>query len=161
MTQRKNPFPDPERKKLLMTLLKVMGGHKVEVSFSGGGDSGSIEGVFLMDSDGNEIKIDGAEFEWHEYSSSFDNEAKGWNYTTAYKVMPLSDILTQICDDCLETTNLDWYNNEGGQGSLEIDLKTDPPTINLNVGINYTHTDDHNYDFSQDGEEENEKNELA
>ena len=154
----KNPFPNPDRKRLLMTLLKVMGGHQVEVQFSGGGDSGSIDNVSLYDSSNNEVKLDGAEFEWETEISEFNQETKVWDKKPEVKVMPVAEILKQICEDCLETTDLDWYNNEGGQGSLHIDLSKEPPAITLDVGINYTETDSHSFDFSEDGEEgENER----
>ena len=153
MSQKK-PFPNPDRKQLLMTLLKVMGGQTVEVAFSGGGDSGCIESVSLLDSEGKEISLDNAEFEWERDVSMRNRETNEWLERTEVTTMPLRDILERICEDCLETTDLDWYNNEGGQGSLEIDLRTDPPNINLNVEINYTHTDTHAFDFTEDGEEE-------
>lgn len=151
---KKTPFPNPDRKRLLITLLKVMGGHKVEVHFSGGGDSGSIDSVSLYDTNDEEINLKGAEFEWETEISEFNQETKVWDKKPEVKVMPLAEILKQICEDCLETTDLDWYNNEGGQGTLNIDLSKEPFEISLYVGINYTHTEDHHFDFSKDEEEE-------
>ena len=148
-------FPNKEQKKLLLTLLKVLGGHKVEVSFSGGGDSGSIDGVFLMDANGNQINLDGATMEWHETKSTLNDETKRWStQTTPVPDMPLADILTQITDNALEESGLDWYNNDGGQGEFTIDLSTDPPTINLSVGVHYTQTDYHDFDYTDNEEEE-------
>jgi hypothetical protein len=150
----RNPFPNPDRKRLLMTLLKMMGGNKVHVTFSGGGDSGSIESVSLLDSDGNSVSLENTMFEW-ESESQFHNIYTGnWELKRDVEEMPLADILTKICEDCLDSTDLDWYNNEGGQGQLTIDLTQDPPSIDLNVEINYTHTENHNFDFNDDEEEE-------
>ena len=154
-------FPNKDRKHLLLTLLKVMGGHKVVVTFGGGGDSGSIENVELFSHDNNPINIEEAEFEWEEESHAFDVVQKEWVTTKQDKIMPLKDILQKITENALEESGLDWYNNEGGQGSLEIDLSEDPPAIILNVGINYTHTEDHMFDLTENEEGEEEPTQYA
>lgn len=84
MSQKK-PFPNKDRKHLLMTLLKVMGGTKVEVSFSGGGDSGSIDAARLLDADNNEISLENAEFEWERDVSLHNNVTNEW-MNRGYKV---------------------------------------------------------------------------
>ena len=156
MTQR-NPFPSKERKPLFLTLLKVMGAKYAEVAFAGGGDSGSIEGVTLMGTNDNEIKLDPSmTFEWESETGYHDPVDNDWKRKPTVEVMPVYDILVRICEDCLDTTSLDWYNNEGGQGQLTIDLTQDPPSIDLSVEINYTHTENHAFDFNED-EEEGEK----
>jgi len=54
----------------------------------------------------------------------------------------------------LERTGLDWYNNDGGQGTFRIDLDAgNEPIVSLDVGINYIETNDHSFAFD-DGEEE-------
>lgn len=152
----KTPFPHKDQKRLLMTLLKVMGGRKVEVAFSGGGDSGDIEGASLLDQDGHAIDLKGATFDWHEGTSRMSEQEGKWVYETkVVPNMPIDDILVKITEDALEESGLDWYNNDGGSGTLMIDLTVDPPTINLSVGINYTETNWHDFDYT-DNEEESE-----
>jgi len=151
----KDPFPSKDKKKLLMTLLKIMGGAKVCVSFSGGGDSGNIDDAELLDAEGNPIDLKGAEFEWESEESYHDPEEGKWRMRSIVEIMPLNDILVKITEDTLESTDLDWYNNDGGQGQLSIDLTTTPPSIELEVGVNYTHTENHNFDFTETEEEEN------
>lgn len=149
----KNPFPSPDRKRLLMTLLKVMGGAKVLVSFSGGGDSGSIDRATLLNRNNQEISLNNAEFEWEREVGYHDHNGE-WKTKTEVATMPLNDILIQITEDALETTDLDWYNNEGGQGTFEIDLTKEPVSIELSVGINYMETDHHSFSFSDEESEE-------
>jgi hypothetical protein len=149
-----NPFPNKDKKRLLLTLLKMMGGGMVEVSFSGGGDSGSVDNARLIGADGKEIDLSGAEFEWEREVGYHDQTLGKWAIKTEVAVMPLNDILVQITEDALDATELDWYNNEGGQGMLTIDLTDDPPKIDLSVGINYTHTNDYNYDYTGDADGE-------
>lgn len=158
--RRPEPFPNKDRKDLFLTLLKVMGGQRVSVSFSGGGDSGSIDSAELLDSDGKAIDLSNTMFEWETESSYHDPIVNDWRVKREVSEMPIGDILVKITEDCLEQSDLDWYNNEGGQGSLEIDLMTNPATINLNVEINYTHTESHNFDFT-DGEDEGEPTQYA
>jgi hypothetical protein len=147
-------FPSKERQQTLMTLLKMLGGDKVEVSFSGGGDSGEVNSVELIDPKGGYIVLDNAELEWEAESSDFDAEANKWVKVTKVELRPLAQILTDITYAALDTTSLDWYNNDGGQGTLTIDLTTTPPSIELNVEINYTHTESHGFEFTDEEEEE-------
>lgn len=157
-----SPFVDKEQKRLFLTLLKVMGGRKAEVAFSGGGDSGTIDDAVLLDQDDNPIDLSNATFDWHEHKGVFNEAEDKWEKTFE-KVpnKPVKDILTQICEDALEETGHDWYNNDGGQGSLTIDLTTTPPVIELNVEINYMHHDSHNYDYTDEEDEEGEPTQYA
>lgn len=149
------PFPDKDKKDLLMTLLKVMGGRSVVVHFDGGGDSGNIEDAHLFDQDNNFIDLTNATFDWYETSSGFDPHQNKW-VTTSKPVpnMPVKDILIKITEDALEDSNLDWYNNDGGYGQLDIDLTKTPPSITMEVHIREVHTDDHSFDYTyEEGEE--------
>ena len=149
----KNPFPNKDRKALLMTLLKIMGGKTVVVSFSGGGDSGEITDAALLDADNKPIDLDGAMFEWESERAYHDTGATEWKTGTEVAEMSVNDILVRITEDALEYSELDWYNNDGGSGTLEIDLSKEPPVVSLSVGINYMHTQDHNFDFTNEPEE--------
>jgi hypothetical protein len=149
----KNPFPNKDRKALLMTLLKIMGGKTVVVSFSGGGDSGEITDAALLDADNKPIDLDGAMFEWESERAYHDTGATEWKTVTEVAEMSVNDILVRITEDALEYSELDWYNNDGGSGTLEIDLSKEPPVVSLSVGINYMHTQDHNFDFTNEPEE--------
>ena len=150
----RNPFPSKDRKALLMTLLKMMGGARVVVDFSGGGDSGEISGASLLDADNKDISLKGAMFEWETEVAHHDPVTGEWGRQTETREMPVGDILCKITEDALDGTSLDWYNNDGGQGSLEIDLTQDPPKIDLNVEINYTHHENHYFDLNEDDEDE-------
>ena len=154
------PFPDKDKKALFLTLLKVLGGRRAEVVFDGSGDSGSINWVGLLDQNNNEINLDNATFDWHENSSEFDPLKSKWVMTTKpVPNMPVKEILKLICEDALEESGHDWYNNDGGYGQLNIDLTTTPPQINLEVHIRYTSTEDYDIDLNE--EEEGEPTQYA
>lgn len=145
-------FPDKEQKTMLLNMLKVLGGHKVVVNFSGGGDSGEIDHGELFDANDHPINMEGITFDW---TSNSDRWVEGkWQTVVETQTLPLAEILQRITEQMLEDSGHDWYNNEGGQGQLEILLYTTPPTITLNVGINVTTTEDHEYDYTE--EEENQ-----
>ena len=149
------PFRDEDKKNLLMTLLKVLGGRKVEVHFDGSGDSGSIDYVGLIDQEGHEISLKGATLDWYEDASEFDPLASKWRTTTKPRPdMPVDEILKQITEDALEEEGLDWYNNEGGYGLLRMDLTTTPVTITMDVHIRIVNTEDHEFDYTYTEEED-------
>ena len=154
-------FPSIEQKKLLLNMLKVLGGHKARVGFCGAGDSGSIEDAVLYDQHGKEIDCKGITIDWTTQFSEYNPLEKGsdkWVEREETEKTPVLEVLKNITEQMLEREGLDWYNNDGGQGSLEIDLTVSPPTIVLNVGINYTQTDDHEFDYTEfDDESEEEK----
>jgi len=160
-----NIFPSKQAKQDLLTLLKILGGCTVEVSFSGGGDSGSIDHACLLGHENvGEISLENVTLPWPEKSSKFDESERNWVETTTLNpAMPVKDILISMTEQALENEGLDWYNNEGGQGRLTIDLTSNPPTINLNVGINRTETDDYDFDYSEfdDESEEGEPTQYA
>lgn len=147
-------FPDKEKKTLLMNMLKVLGGHSAVVEFQGGGDSGEIHNAVLYDQHGREIDCTGVTFDWHSKSDVFNDGV--WEEQDKFGPVPVLDILREVTEQMLENEGLDWYNNDGGQGALNIDLSQSPPTIVLNVGINYTQTDEHEFDYTDADEDEDE-----
>lgn len=157
-----SPFQSKEQRDLFLTLLKVMGGRTARVEFDGAGDSGSIEWLGLLDQDGKEIDLTNATFDWFETASEYDPHQNKW-VTTRKPVpnMPVADILKTICEDALEESGHDWYNNEGGYGNLFIDLTATPPEVVLNVSVRVTSTEDYTYDLVEDEEEGNEYADLS
>jgi len=99
----------------ILKALYAMGITSVRVEFAGSGDSGDIEGFTFYK--GNEEVGD----------PSIQN---GGATSSA------SDLLSSIT----EIISGDWYNNEGGQGNIEIDTKTRKAVIN--VGYNYMETNE-------------------
>ena len=140
-------WPSSKHKQELLLRLRTLGIQKVVVEFSGSGDSGSIEDVCCTDSQDKEIEIKTEEMEWEEQSSRHDG--KEWIRETKPVIKKLVDILEQVTCDALEDQGLDWYNNDGGQGNLTIDFRESPPKITLECGLNYTSTEDHEFDLSQ------------
>lgn len=141
-----NPFPDKDQKHVLITFLRMIGAVQVEVRFQGGGDCGEIEEARAYDKEGKELDISVSKLDWTTEKEVFkDGE---WVRETVQDWVVVKDILRNATETMLENEGLDWYNNDGGQGVMLIDLLADPPVITLEVGINYTRTEDHEFDYT-------------
>lgn len=138
-------FPSPEHRKLLLTTLRMMGVKSILVEFSGGGDSGDIQQPYALNAQSTEVDLS-APIVWPKERSVLKNHV--WSKISEEQTQPISDVLRNLTNEALENQHLDWYNNDGGQGHLEIDFSIDPPSIQLYVGINETVTHDHNFDYT-------------
>lgn len=141
----KNIFPNEQDKTTLLTQLNLLGAKRVVVTFQGGGDEGQIDEVYMIDNNEAYIDIPDDMIAWTTLTYG--------NQQSEQKQTKLVDALEDLCSRALDNTGLDWYNNDGGQGNLVIDLKESPPKIKLNVGINHTTTDDYEYDLNDEEEE--------
>ena len=93
-----------------------------EVSFDGCGDSGAV----------NESEM-----------SIYGSEGRD---VTAEAPQELRDAVVAFAYDYLESSGVDWYNNDGGYGTLEIDTSTE--SAGLNIEQRYTGTTSYNFDMS-------------
>ena len=139
-----NIFPSIKEKETLLTQLNLLGAKEVRVEFRGGGDDGQVDGVYYKDRHDEIQDIPADMISWTQKTYG--------SQTPETKTMTLVDVLTDLCYRALDNTGLDWYNNEGGQGSLVIDFTDSPTSIMLNVGINTMTTDDHEYDLNEEME---------
>lgn len=153
-------FPSKFHRDLVLTQLRTLGVSTVEISFSGGGDSGNIDSAYCLDANGKRIELPDTKFDWPRRRTVFRNDlnappgASPWVTEEYVEKLTLDKILEALTNDALEDANLDWYNNDGGQGNLSIDFAQSPPNIELNVGINITTTEDHEFNFSDEDYEE-------
>jgi len=151
-------FPSVEDKSRFVSVLKDHGVRYIEVSFAGSGDSGSIEDVSFSNGTQSETAaltttLKKLPFKGWGEKSKWDEASGKWVRSFAYEDMTLGQFVETLAYDALERTGLDWYNNDGGQGTFRIDLDAgNEPVISLDVGINYTETND--YSFAFDGGEE-------
>ena len=146
-------FPSPEHKIILLTQLRTLGVKAVEVAFSGGGDSGSIDSVSAYDNNMKDVDLMVHSLDWPEESSIHDPNTNTWITEVKVVTESLDHILRNVTNDALAESWLDCYNNDGGEGVLLIDFNHSPPEIKLNVGINYTTTEDHEIDLNEEDED--------
>jgi len=141
----KNIFPNKQEKETLLTQLNLLGAKHVYVEFRGGGDDGQIESVYYHDNQENYHDVPKDMISWTQMV--YGDKPK------LTKEMSLVDVLEDLCYRALDDVNMDWCNNEGGQGHLHIDFTQSPPTTHLDIGINTMSTDDYNYDMDEEEDE--------
>jgi hypothetical protein len=127
----------------LISTLRILGVSVATVEFSGSGDSGSINDIYV------DIGLSLKEHEIEFVNPRDVYTPSGYKKQYTRESISLYDALVTFTYDQLSDTGLDWYNNDGGQGTLEIDLSADPPAIRLGVEINVIHTEDHIYDLGE------------
>lgn len=134
-----------ESRKLLISTCATLGAVRVEVTFDGSGDSGSVDGVYLYDAQDQIVEVS------NELVLPFMRQFQRWNRSTArYEVVteedeaPLEELLKTFCYDVLDVhCPGDWVNNEGGFGTLHIQL-TPPAGFRLEYHQRVETTEDHN-----------------
>ena len=123
-------------KRYLATVLMGLGATHASVPYDGQGDSGAFDEVIVYDGVGGTINIRDVKVRTpHEDDHT------------------LKDALTSMANDCLDSNNIDWYNNDGGFGEYLIDLRTVPFTFTLKHNHRITSVEYESYnDFGEGGE---------
>lgn len=138
--------------------LITQGVKTVSVEFDGSGDSGSLGEItlgFVPGRDGEEEQILNTRLEALKTSSVYDPVTHQWIVQYTPELMTVEEILKQATDAALERSNLDWYNNDGGYGTLTLKLRNEAgePELVLDMHIRETRTDDHTFDCTAGFEE--------
>jgi len=128
---------DPARA-VLFKVLADAGINEVVISFSGGGDSGAIDGseAFMVTGEGDARAVTPALLP--------ETQVNFYAYDGELEAMTVGEALERLGDQVLEGCGLDWYNNEGGQG--EIIVYVDKQIVRLEIGINSMSTEDYTFE---------------
>lgn len=124
---------DEERNKSFMDLLGVNGYHTIEVRYSGSGDSGDIDSINL-------VKYK----EKYDYKEHIEERIKEFPDCEEWVRDKADKILSGIED---------WWNNEGGYGTMVIQIPLGTYTINHEINITDTESYKHEGDFINETEE--------
>jgi len=123
----------PDHKENYRRVLVALRQHNVEtvrVEFDGSGDSGSIEYVSFtpeIDAERIYLQFEQTNREWVEGR---------YLYTTVMQRVSLDKAINDVVYAWLNSTNVDWYNNDGGFGHCEINVQAG--TIEMEVNTRYT-----------------------
>lgn len=104
-----------DRHVFMQRFCKLMIDH-VLIEFSGSGDSGNVDVIQISYVEGHGP----SEAKKEESEKELIDELDTWTY------------------EYLAGVGVDWYNNEGGQGQIEFDMRHPPFTFKSNVDVNYT-----------------------
>jgi hypothetical protein len=134
-------FDSKEEMIALTAQMKMLGVTLADISFQGGGDSGEIYSIDLykglMHNESIEMPTDMVSWTKQVYGDQVKTQ----------KDISIGDVLDDIGYRVLDATGMDWYNNEGGQGTVHIYFDEELPRIEVNMEINVTHTEDHDITF--------------
>ena len=132
-------YPSKHYRDALYAQLKLLPIDGVCIEFQGGGDSGEIYNIYAKAKhEGNEVDLKQVGILWLDLNNK-------------EVMMPLDKILEDVGYRALDMSDLDWYNNDGGQGSIEIVLDDGEPYVNMHMEINYVSHEDHEFD-SREGD---------
>lgn len=92
------------------------------IEFDGSGDSGTIDNAYARNLAGG-----------YTYALPTDFETK----------------IREVCDSILDHTNVDWYNNDGGYGSIKMSVNNEKETVVVEVNV-YTRYTESNLEFAAD-----------
>ena len=132
-------FDSKEEMIALTAQMKMLGVKEVSISFQGGGDSGEIYSIDTYNMNNESIPIPDDMVSWTK--QVYGEQVKTQSNISIDKV--LDDIGYRV----LDATGMDWYNNEGGQGTVHIYFDDELPRIEVNMEINITNTEDHDFTY--------------
>jgi hypothetical protein len=128
-----------ERNKSFMDLLGVNGYHTIEVNYSGSGDSGDIDSIYLL-----------------KYKEVF-------SYNSETGKENIEDRIKEITADCEQWVRdkaneilsgiEDWWNNDGGYGTMVIQIPSGTYVINNNINVTDVESHQHSGSFLNETEE--------
>lgn len=116
----------------VLPVLERQGVERVTVTFSGSGDSGAIDWAYFTPEQPQEFN----ETRVEQLSGNSVYENDRWRTVLVPENMTLKEALHNITDDYLEETGVNWYDNDGGYGELEIDVAA--RSVSLDVNVNFT-----------------------
>lgn len=126
------PPPDPEveddedletwRKNMkhVLPVLKEAGVFKATITFSGEGDSGSVDDAVLdSEWDHPALKLPCISA---SIKSVYSVSTGKWTEVKEGSTSTVKQVLHDIAEDWAESTGVDWYNNDGGHGSVTLNV---------------------------------------
>ena len=116
----------------VLPVLAERGIAHVEISFSGEGDEGSVDGVsFSPKIEGFDPKAVNTDFARTENVLGDD----GWKNDTRIVSSTVFDAMCDIGHEYAMASDVNWYDNEGGFGTLSIDVAAKSAHLEVNVNV--------------------------
>jgi hypothetical protein len=132
-------FDSKEEMVALTAQVKLMGVKQVHISFQGGGDSGEIYSIDMYGQSDEVIPMSDDVVSWTK-------QVYG-DMEKVQKPVTLDKALDDIGLRILDATGMDWYNNEGGQGTVTLHFDGELPRVEVDMGINVTNVEDHTFEY--------------
>jgi len=110
-------------KEIILTALKNVAATNVTCSYSGSGDSGQVDEVYVKSGD-QEIGVKNIKIKTFVNKSSFDHEKGKWSNECVLQETSLEEAIRDLTYDGLEANFGGWENNDGASGMLVMDVTT-------------------------------------
>lgn len=109
---------------VLRSLLSI-GATRAVVTYNGSGDSGQVEEIRLFSGKKELVLKSDDRVKLYRGTTLFNPADKFDPWKTSFERIELSldEALQQIAEDLLDYNGIDWYNDDGGYGEVEIDIK--------------------------------------
>jgi len=108
-----NDDPTAVLKATLFATLHSLGVVRIIAAFDGSGDSGAIDDPTFWNAANEPVEVDAVMFA----APLKAHEEMG-------RLRTVADATTHLFDTLLESTGIDWYNNDGGYGTFEANILT-------------------------------------
>ena len=137
-----------ERRRLLTEKLKPLGVVRVEVEYDGCGDSGDIQEVRALLKGTRAEKerpanLDGQSVTVEHFESVYNAERQDWDRKPYQATVPLKEALSDFALDFLSFLGIDWYNNEGGYGTVVLSVADGEAKAEHNYRIESSEYEEH------------------
>jgi len=107
-----------------LPVLRRTGVVRVRLHFDGSGDSGMLEDPKFLDADDQEVSVEGL---------TCRVRRPGGEWGMQETIAPLNDVICEAAENYLDSTDVNWYDNDGGYGEFAIDVATGQFTCEVNV----------------------------
>jgi hypothetical protein len=124
-----------ERNKSFMDVLGVNGYHTIQINYSGSGDSGDIDSIYLL-----------------KYKEVFSYNSETGIEHRIKEIKDCEEWVRDKADKILSGIE-DWWNNEGGYGNMVIQIPSGTYIINNEINITQTESYQHGGNFLNETEE--------
>ena len=129
-------------KKIVNKLLKGVKATKVEIAYDGGGDNGQVESVKILKGK-KEISVKGVQVTLYQCQN--DWTSNGFKEKVIKETQGVENALENFAYTLLEGIPYDWINNDGGYGTVTLDVKTNKVNLDHNQR-EYTYNDEEGHE---------------
>ncbi len=107
-----------------LTVLRRAGVAIVHLRFDGSGDSGMLDNPQFLDADDQDVSVEGL---------TCRVRRAGGEWGMQETIASLNDVIYAAAENYLDSTDVNWYDNDGGYGEFAIDVATGQFTCEVNV----------------------------
>ena len=123
----------------LFAQLKLLNVKEFKINFEGSGDDGQIDEIEFYNSNNETFNIPIDTISW--VYTDYGQEPKETKVT-------LHKAIEDLGYEMLDEAGHDWYNNDGGYGTIDVTLEDEDgkPSVHMEINIRYLNEDRYEYD---------------